>query len=116
MSRSVDRLSWLRLLWGVIHVDGFKWQDPHQALHQLPKAVITTDCKSLYDLVSRLAMPSCEEYRNNLGSTSHKGKMLRALLLSLDSDVIDVGRSADKTNGSISLKSGTCNRPLSDLR
>ena len=66
MSRSVDRLSWLRLLWGVIHVDGFKWQDPHQALHQLPKAVITTDCKSLYDLVSRLAMPSCEEYRTTL--------------------------------------------------
>ena len=66
MSRSVDRLSWLRLLWGVIHVDGFKWQDPSQALYQLPKAVITTDCKSLYDLVSRLAMPSCEEYRTTL--------------------------------------------------
>ena len=29
-------------------------------------AVVVTDCKSLYDLVSRRAMPSCEEYRTTL--------------------------------------------------
>ena len=66
MSRSVDRLSWLRLLWGVIHIPAFNWKEPPSALKKLPKAVITTDCKSLYDLVSRLAMPTCEEYRTTL--------------------------------------------------
>ena len=29
-------------------------------------AIIVTDCKSLYDLVSRRAMPACEEYRTTL--------------------------------------------------
>ena len=29
-------------------------------------AIITTDCRSLYDLVSRTAMPQCEEFRTTL--------------------------------------------------
>ena len=66
MSRSADRLSWLRLLLGVIHFPHFNWKEPPMALKKLPKAVITTDCKSLYDLVSRLAMPTCEEFRTTL--------------------------------------------------
>ena len=32
----------------------------------LHSATIVTDCKSLYDLVSRTAMPSCEEFRTTL--------------------------------------------------
>ena len=28
MSRSVDKLGWMRLLWGVITRDGFEWRDP----------------------------------------------------------------------------------------
>ena len=38
-------------------------------LQQLPKensAIITTDCKSLYDLVSRTATPACQEFRTVL--------------------------------------------------
>ena len=38
-------------------------------LQKLPKensAIITTDCKSLYDLVSRTATPSCQEFRTVL--------------------------------------------------
>lgn len=38
-------------------------------LQHLPKensAIITTDCKSLYDLVSRTATPSCQEFRTVL--------------------------------------------------
>ena len=38
-------------------------------LHQLPKSnsgIITTDCKSLYDLISRTAPPSCQEFRTLL--------------------------------------------------
>lgn len=38
-------------------------------LHQLPpsnSSLITTDCKSLYDLISRTAPPSCQEFRTQL--------------------------------------------------
>lgn len=66
MSRSVDKLGWLRLLWGVLHVTDFCWRDPQKAFLQLPSATVVTDCKSLFDLVTRTAMPSCEEFRTTL--------------------------------------------------
>ena len=66
MSKAVDLLGWLRAMWGVIHVPDFSWQKPTEGFKKLPTAVVVTDCKSLYDLVTRLAMPSCEEYRTTL--------------------------------------------------
>ena len=66
MSNSVDRLGWMRLLWGVTNVAQFDWRQPQLVFRQLPIATIVRDCKSLYDLVSRTAMPSCEEYRTTL--------------------------------------------------
>ena len=66
MSNSVDRLGWMRLLWGTINIANFDWRNPSKGFHQLPVATIVTDCKSLYDLVSRTAMPSCEEFRTTL--------------------------------------------------
>ena len=66
MSRSVDKLGWLRLLWGSLNVNDFNWREPPKGFQQLPKATIVTDCKSLFDLVTRTAMPSCEEYRTTL--------------------------------------------------
>ena len=66
MSGSVDKLGWMRLLWGVINVDNFNWREPLKGFQQLPLATIVTDCKSLYDLVSRTAIPSCEEFRTTL--------------------------------------------------
>ena len=66
MSASVDRLGWMRLLWGTIHIDQFDWRDPLRGFRSLPKATIVTDFKSLFDLVSRTAMPSCEEFRTTL--------------------------------------------------
>ena len=66
MSRSVDRLGWMRLLWGVIMIPQFPWKEPQRAFSVMPQAVITTDCRSLFDLVSRTAIPSCEEYRTTL--------------------------------------------------
>ena len=66
MSRSVDKLGWLRLLWGSLNIHEFNWREPPKGFHQLPKATIVTDCKSLFDLVTRTAMPSCEEYRTTL--------------------------------------------------
>eukprot|EP00435_Cladocopium_sp_Y103_P014084 s526_g3.t1 len=66
MSRSVDKMGWCRLLWGTLVIPQFNWRTPPVAFGQLHAAVIVTDCKSLYDLVSRRAMPSCEEYRTTL--------------------------------------------------
>ena len=66
MSRSIDRLGWMRLLWGIIVYPMFPWKEPQKAFATLPKAIITTDCRSLFDLVSRTAMPSCEEFRTTL--------------------------------------------------
>lgn len=66
MSKSVDKLGWLRLLWGSLMIPNFEWRDPCKAGQQLHQAMVVTDCKSLFDLVSRRAMPSCEEYRTTL--------------------------------------------------
>lgn len=44
-------------------------QELEPFLQKLPKensAIITTDCKSLYDLVSRTATPACQEFRTVL--------------------------------------------------
>ena len=66
MSKSVDKLGWLRLMWGCAMISNFNWREPAAGFKQLPQAVICTDCKSLFDLVSRRAMPACEEYRTTL--------------------------------------------------
>ena len=66
MSRGVDKLSWMRLLWGSLIIKDFDWRKPSVSLSNLRKAIIVTDCKSLYDLVTRTAIPSCEEYRTTL--------------------------------------------------
>ncbi|CAE7423916.1 RE1 [Symbiodinium sp. CCMP2592] len=66
MSKAVDLLGWLRALWGVVHVPHFDWRQPEKSYKLLNTALVVTDCKSLFDLVTRLAMPSCEEHRTTL--------------------------------------------------
>ena len=66
MSKSVDTLGWVRCLWGCIHLHQFPWQDPYRSSRLLNEALIITDCKSLFDLVTRTAMPACEEFRTTL--------------------------------------------------
>ena len=53
-------------LWGVVHVPNFKWADLNESFKQLHAGLVVTDCKSLYDLVTRTAIPSCEEYWTTL--------------------------------------------------
>ena len=67
LSRSVDLLGWIRSLWGCVHVSDFPDFSPIDGFKLLPRAIVVTDCRSLYDLVSRrLAMPACEEFRTTL--------------------------------------------------
>ena len=77
MAAAMDQLSWLRLYWQWLHDPNTPWKQPEQALSQIPSAISVnthpetsdlaiTDCKSLYDLISRTAPPSCSEFRVQL--------------------------------------------------
>ena len=66
MSSSLDKLTWLRCLWGYILSPTFKWQYPESSLQACPKALLITDCKSLYDLFTKLAVPNFEEWRTTV--------------------------------------------------
>ena len=66
LSKSVDMLGWVRAMWGCVAMEGFKWEQPHEAFQQMPAAILVTDCRSLFDLVTRTAIPACEEFRTTL--------------------------------------------------
>ena len=66
MSNSLDKLNWIRCLWGFAINKSFEWQCPEKALRTLPKASLITDCRSLYDLVTKLAVPNCQEWRTTI--------------------------------------------------
>ena len=66
MSSSLDKLTWLRCMWAVIKDGSFKWQTPEKSLKNETKALLITDCKSLYDLVNKMATPNCQEWRTTI--------------------------------------------------
>ena len=83
---TLDQLSWLKLYWAWFQDPEVNWRNPNESLPKLPKAfssstykvpddyqdVAATDCKSLYDLVSRTAAPNCQEYRTQLQARAIK--------------------------------------------
>ena len=79
MNSTLDQLSWIKLYWSWLLDDRVQWRDPQKAFKDLPEAVASvslkeepsgdvaaTDCRSLYDLLTRTAMPSCSEFRTQL--------------------------------------------------
>ena len=86
MTSALDQLSWMRLYWAWLLDPSCQWQKPEQSLtklpesyasatyqaQQLPNDLAVTDCKSLYDLVTRAAPPNCQEYRTMLHARSIK--------------------------------------------
>ena len=82
LNSTLDQLSWLRLYWAWILDANSNWKRPKDTLSKLPKTITTatynqsditvTDCKSLYDLVSRTAVPNCQEFRTQLLARSIK--------------------------------------------
>ena len=77
LSSTLDQLSWLRLFWSWIKDPLTNWRKPTETLKALPPTYATatfkedpsiavTDCKSLFDLVTRTATPSCSEFRTQL--------------------------------------------------
>ena len=66
LSGAVDRLLWIRILWSWINDPTFEWQTPEKSLESARKAALVTDCKSAYDLLTRVALPQCEEHRTTI--------------------------------------------------
>eukprot|EP00435_Cladocopium_sp_Y103_P040825 s2199_g11.t1 len=120
MSNSVDRLGWMRLLWGTINVPQFNWREPKLGFQSLPKATIVTDCKSLYDLVSRTAMPSCEEFRTTLEDSKSRKLVFDGIDAAAKCDGVDVDKrmlDGRKANRGFTISTGTNADPdFSSLR
>ena len=66
MSSSLDKLTWIRTMWGYIKDPNFVWSRPETSLKGEPKGIMVTDCKSLYDLVTKNAVPNCQEWRTTI--------------------------------------------------
>ena len=61
MSSSLDKLTWIRSMLGYIKDPSFAWSRPEIALKGEHPGLMITDCKSLYDLITKTAVPNCQE-------------------------------------------------------
>ena len=77
LASSLDQLSWIRLYWAWLKDPQVCWKQPDKSLSNLEPAIAVptlqhecdlaiTDCKSLYDLVTKTAPPQCSEFRVQL--------------------------------------------------
>ena len=66
LSGTVDRLLWIRLIWEWLQNPGINWGNPEEVLAKARQAALVTDCKSAYDLLTRTAIPQCEEHRTTI--------------------------------------------------
>ena len=95
LSSTLDQLSWLKLFWAWLLDSRTKWDRPEETLKDLPLAfssvtqklqdignsIAATDCKSLYDLVTRTAPPNCSEFRTQLQARAIKNLMSEGIKL-----------------------------------
>ena len=83
LSTTLDQLTWVQIYWAWILDPKVEWQRPEKADNLPPAISIPTykadqndlavaDCKSLYDLTTRTAIPNCQEYRTQLLARSIK--------------------------------------------
>ena len=66
MSSSLDNLTWIRCMWGYIKDPNFRWSQPEVSLKAEHPGLMITDCKSLYDLITKTAVPNCQEWRTTI--------------------------------------------------
>ena len=66
LSGSIDRMSWLRLLWEWLKDPSVDLANPEKILQKAPQASLVTDCKSAYDISTKTAVPNCLELRTQL--------------------------------------------------
>ena len=92
LSTALDQLTWIRLYWAWIQNPSIKWQKP-ETIQDLPDAIsiptvklnetdlAITDCKSLYDLTTRTAIPNCQEFRTQLQARAIKDLLAEGIQL-----------------------------------
>ena len=106
LSAALDQLAWLRIFWSWIHDATTQWKHPEKALERIPEAissptiklqpdVAVTDCKSLFDLTTRTAPPSCTEFRTQLVARAIKESLQEGVALRW----VSTGRFAHKGDG-----------------
>eukprot|EP00435_Cladocopium_sp_Y103_P075519 s304_g59.t1 len=82
----------LRLFWSWIRDPTVQWKKPEEALVKLAPAISVptkvedsdltiTDCKSLYDMITRTAPPSCSEFRVQLMARAIKESLREGTVL-----------------------------------
>ena len=81
LSGSVDLLTWVRIHWSWICHPHEKWKLPEQCLRQCPEAYAVVDCKSLYDLIQKTTIPSCQEYRTMLEALIIKDRIKEGIVI-----------------------------------
>ena len=89
LQSTLDQLSWIRLCWSWLLDPQTAWKTPSTTLQTLPEGITTvalpdvaaTDCKSLYDLVSRTAPPNCQEFRTQLNARAIKEQLAEGCVL-----------------------------------
>ena len=91
----LDQVSWVKLCWAWMLNPRTEWRKPTETLKTLPSTVTTTtyrsnddsqsvaatDCKSLYDLVTRTAPPQCAEFRTQLAARAIKDMLAEGINL-----------------------------------
>lgn len=95
LASNLDMVSWIRLYWAWFYNPNNGWKHPSETLSELPAAIVTatnkigsippavaaTDCKSLYDLVTRTAPPNCQEFRTQLQTRAIKEQLAEGINL-----------------------------------
>ena len=66
LSTSVDRLLWIRMIWAWLEDPDCEWSSPEEVLQEQNKAAVVTDCRSMFDILTRTAVPSCSEHRTTI--------------------------------------------------
>ena len=66
LGATLDRLSWLRVFWEWMKNPSIDWSQPSEVLGGAPKAMVATDCKSVFDLSTKTSTPACTESRTTL--------------------------------------------------
>ena len=66
LSTTLDRLSYIRIVWEWLKNPGINWAEPNEVLSNAPHCNAVTDCKSVFDVSTKTAPPACHEHRTLL--------------------------------------------------
>ena len=53
-------------MWEWMKDPSIDWSEPSEVLSRAPRSLVTTDCKSVFDLATKTSTPACSESRTTL--------------------------------------------------